>query len=466
MTPRADALLDLPVVELRDRLASGAARAEEVAAATNARIAAREPEVRAFAHHEPDHVLRQAKAIDRFRGTGRAVGRLHGLPVAVKDIVDTGWYPTANGTPLDEGRRPEADADIVDRLRAEGAILAGKAVTTELAYLAPSATRNPHDLERTPGGSSSGSAAAVAAGMVPLAIGSQTGGSVIRPASYCGTVGYKPSFGAISTRGVLKQSPSLDTLGTFARSVEGAALLTDAIWGGEEPGPAPRLFDAARSTPPMPPTFAFVRTPWWDSAEPEMRQAMEELVAALGGRCFEAELPEPFERAVEVRRTINDAEMAHAFAPYERRGRERLSEAMREALDRGRRVSARDYLAALDWRGVYAAGLDAVFERCDAILTLAAQGPAPRDLSTTGDSRFNALWTMVGTPAITLPVFDAGEGGRSAPMGVQLVARRRDDARLMRNAAWLERFVADPDAALAETARGRARERDALGERA
>ena len=440
-------LMDLSAPVLRDRLASGAVRAVEVARSLAARSAEREPLIGAWAHFDPDFLMRQAEALDRYRGTGRATGPLHGVPVALKDVIDTADMPTANGTPLDEGRRPERDAALVSSLKGNGALIAGKSHTAELAFLHPGPTRNPHDPSRTPGGSSSGSAALVAAGIVPLAVGTQTGGSVLRPASFCGVVGFKPSHGLIPTRGVLAQSPTLDTVGTFARDVEGAALLADALCGYDPEGssppvPNPRLFDGARSDPPLAPVFAFVRTPWWDRASGEMRAGLEELASALGAQCFEAELPDPFAGAIELRETINFAEMAKFYAPYAARGEERLSGEVRDAMERGRAVLARDYLAALDWRDVYRAGLDALLARCDAVLMPAATGPAPGGLTSTGDSVFNALATLVGAPAVSLPLLEAEGPNGPLPMGVQLMGRPRDDARLLRTARWLELWAA------------------------
>lgn len=443
--PRPE-LLDLPAVELRDRLATGAVRAVEVARAVAVRIAEREPQVGAWAHFDADHAMAQADRLDRLRGTGRAPGPLHGVPIGIKDIFDTADMPTANGTPLDAGRRPERDALVVAALRGAGALLAGKTETTELAFLHPARTRNPHDPARTPGGSSAGSAAAVAAGMVPLAIGTQTGGSVLRPASYCGVVGFKPSFGLIPTRGALVQSPGLDTVGTFARDVAGAALLADALAvhdpeGTRPPMAAPRLLDAAGSAPPVPPVFALVRPPWWDRADEDMRAGLEELAAALGAQCFEADLPESFAAAPAHRETVNLAEMAKSLYPYDRSGGDALSPEMRSALDRGRQITARDYLAARDWADIYRAGLEVVLTRCDAMLMPAATGVAPEGLESTGDAVFNALASFTGAPAISLPMLQADGPSGPLPMGVQVMGRRGDDARLLRAAAWLERWA-------------------------
>lgn len=440
MTARTDALVALGARKLRARLASGAVTARDVTEAFLARIAAREPEVQAWAWHDPEFVRHQAAELDRLRGTGRAIGPLHGLPVGVKDIIDTLRIPTENGTPLDAGRVPLRDAFVVSRLKAAGAVIMGKTVTTELAFLDPGRTRNPHDMSRTPGGSSSGSAAAVASGMVPLAIGTQTGGSVIRPAAFCGVTGFKPSFGRIPRSGVLAQSQSLDTVGVFARDAGDAALLADQLFGHDAgdpataPAPPPRLLETALSTPPVKPTFAFVRPPGWERAEPQTVAAFEELADALGDQCFHVDLPAHFEDAAELRARINFAEMARCYYRYGRDGDGVIGPQIAAAIRAGGEISARDYLAALDWRDVFNAGLREVFERADALLLPATLGPAPVGLRSTGDAIFNGLWTLCGTPAITLPLLTSEEG---LPMGVQLIGSRDNDARLMRTATWL-----------------------------
>lgn len=434
----------LGAVELRDRIAAGALSAVELVEDCIARIGAREAAVQAWAWFDSDHARDQARRLDAYRRTGRALGPLHGLPVALKDIIDTARIPTENGTVLDRGRVPGRDAYVVERLRGAGAIVMGKTVTTELAFLHPGNTRNPHDPERTPGGSSSGSAAAVADGMVPLAIGTQTGGSVIRPASYCGVTGFKPTFGAIPRRGILAQSPSLDTVGVFAADPLGAALVADVLFGHDEadpatsPAPAPRLLDIARQAPPLKPVFAFVRPPGWTSAEPDLVGAFDELVAALGDQVFEVPLPSAFDEAADQRRRINYAEMARHYFRYGRDGADRLGPETLAALAEGNAIPARDYLAALDWRQVLTAGLSEILQRCDAILCPAATGPAPAGLGSTGDAIFNGLWTLCGTPAVTLPLLMAGNG---LPMGVQLVGERHNDARLLRTANWLCGFI-------------------------
>lgn len=440
---KAQAILGLGAVELRGRLASGALRAVDLVEACLDTITQLEPQVGAWAWLDGDHAIQQAQRLDAWRQSGKALGPLHGLPVGLKDIVDTKGIPTENGTAIDAGRVPAQDAWIVARLRAAGAIILGKTVTTECAFMHPGKTRNPHNGAHTPGGSSQGSAAAVAAGMVPLAIGTQTGGSVIRPAAFCGVVGVKPSFGLIPRTGILAQSPFLDTVGVFARSVEDCALLVDVISGHDpadpatQPIPMPRMLDVAQSKPPVPPVFAFVKPPGWDMADPQMTAAIEELAAILGDQCFEIALPMLDEVATQ-RERINLAEMAKCYYGLERRGRAHMSPKLTAALDTGKSILARDYIAALDWREVLTAGLDAVFNRCDAILCPASLGPAPAGLDDTGSAIFNGVWTLGGMPAITLPLFWAEN---NLPMGVQLVGRRGDDARLCRTAKWLASHI-------------------------
>lgn len=436
----AEAYLGLGTIELRDRLATGAVSAEELIESLIAQIEAREPEVGAWAWFEADYVRAQATHLDMMRRSGRPIGPLHGLPVGLKDIIDTAKIPTENGTDMDKGRVPVFDAVIVNRLREAGAIIMGKTVTTELAFMAPGKTTNPHNAAHTPGGSSSGSAAAVAAAMVPLAVGTQTGGSVIRPAAFCGVTGFKPTFGKIPRTGVLAQAPSLDTLGVFAVDPAGAALVAEALFGHDEGDPAtdlephPKLFDIANAAPPLAPLFASVPLPGADGMHPELVEAMAELTDALGDQAFDCPLPGLFDQAEEQRATINFAEMSRYYYKYGRDGAEVLKTPTREAIEKGNAIVARDYLAALDWPKILNAALEEIFERCDAIMCPAALGPAPEGLDTTGDSIFNGLWTLCGTPVVTVPLLTASNG---LPMGVQLVGPKGNDARLLRSAKWL-----------------------------
>ena len=433
-----DRLVTLTATEAAAEMARGEISAEEYSRACLDRIDALDGEIRAFVHLDREHVLAQARALDERRAERRSLGPLHGVPVAVKDIIDTADYPTELGSPIAAGRRPRHDATVVAKLRAAGAVIIGKTVTTEFAYFHPGPTRNPHDPTRTPGGSSSGSAAAVAARMVPLALGTQTNGSVIRPAAFCGAFAVKPGHGLISRAGILQLSRALDHVGAFARSLPDLALILEVIAGHDPADPdtgpfaAPDFRAVQREPPPLPPRFAFVRTPVWDKAESDTKAAFEELVAALGPAVEPVDLPETWDEAWETHRTIMATDMAHNLAALVARGEP--SEALRKLIAHGRSVSAVDYLGALARARRYAASLADIFDTYDAILTPAAAGIAPKGLGATGDPTFCTLWTLTGLPSLSLPLL-AGEGG--LPIGVQLVGAPGRDARLLRTATAL-----------------------------
>ena len=401
-------------------------------------------DVQAWAFLDRDHALRQAEALDAHRREGKALGALHGVPIGIKDIFDTGDMPTELGSPLWAGRTPRRDAAAVARLRSAGAVIMGKTVTTEYAYFHPGKTRNPHDRDRTPGGSSSGSAAAVAAAMVPGAIGSQTNGSVIRPAAFCGVVGFKPTHGLISRTGALMLSRTLDHVGMFARSVEDVALLAETMVGFDAEDPdtrplaRPPFAAVAASEPPLPPRFAFVRSPAWQHAEAVTQEAFAELVEALGEQAGEVELGAGFDNAIERHRRIMEVEMAHNLHRDYERGRDQLSGQLCQLIERGREYKATDYTRAVAGIEPLNEALAAVFDEFDAILTPAAPGEAPRGLDSTGNPVFCTTWTYLGVPAVTLPLLQSESG---LPIGVQLVGRRGNDARLLRTARWLVKTV-------------------------
>jgi Asp-tRNA(Asn)/Glu-tRNA(Gln) amidotransferase A subunit family amidase len=437
----ADAdLASLTATEAATEIARGALSAEEYSRAFLAQIAVVEDEFHAFTHLDPDHVLVQARALDERKASGQALGPLHGVPVAIKDIFDTADYPTECGSPILTGRRPFHDATVVARLRAAGAVILGKTVTTEFAYFHPGKTRNPHDPTRTPGGSSSGSAAAVAAGMVPLALGSQTNGSVIRPAAFCGVIGMKPSHGLVSRAGVLTLSRTLDHVGTFARSLDDTALLLEVIAGYDQRDPDTRPVSTAHFAGvlsekwPLAPRFAFVRTPIWSQADDTTRQAFDELVARLGDACVAFDLPERFAGAWDAQRTIMAVEMAHNLGSVVDRGGDAASKVMRDLVSDGRKIGAVQYLKAVAEGRALAAAIADVFSECNAIITPASKGIAPKGLDATGDPAFCSLWTLMGLPALSLPLLTGGDG---MPLGVQLVGAAGDDARVMRAARWL-----------------------------
>lgn len=399
-----------------------------------------EETIGAWTYLDKEYVLKQAKIADLARKSGRPLGPLHGVPVGIKDIFDTQDMPTEDGTVLHAGRRPMEDCTVVALLREAGAIIMGKTVTTELAVYSPGKTTNPHNPEHTPGGSSSGSAAAVAAQMVPLAVGSQTNGSLIRPASYCGVVGYKPSHGLISRHRVLRQSPPLDTIGVFGRTVEDVALIGETLMAFDDrdphmrPSARPTLLATAMSEPPVDPDLAFIKTAVWDQAESDVQDAFEELAEHLGESAREVTLSETFDYVYDWHQTIMEADLAKNFLVDEQKGGDKISAVLREMMDRGKTYTAVAYNEAVDHIAVLNNLLEEVFEQFDAIITPATMGPAPEGLGSTGSPIFCTLWTYCGLPAVSLPLLQASNG---LPMGVQLVGPKGDDARLLRTARWL-----------------------------
>ena len=434
-----DGLIELTAIEAAERIANGDISAEEYTSACLDRLAEVDDKVRAFVHLDRDEALRQARALDERRRNGGSLGLLHGIPVGIKDIFDTADYATECGSPMLKGRLPMRDCTAVARLREAGAVIIGKTVTTEFAYFHPGPTRNPRDLERTPGGSSSGSAAAVAAGMVPLAIGSQTNGSVIRPAAFCGVYGCKPTHGTISRHGALVLSHALDHVGTFARSLADTALILEALAGYDQedsdtrPVAAPAFLERVGEEPPMPPRFAFVQTPVWDKADAETRAGIEGLVGRLGDQAQAITLGESFARAWDDHRAIMATDMAHNLKVVLERGEGASSKALRDFLLEGSQVPAVRYLAARDAAKRYRDAIAEIFREYDAIIAPAAVGVAPKG-EATGSPVFCSLWTLTGLPALSLPLL-TGEGGM--PLGVQLIGERGDDARLLRTANWL-----------------------------
>jgi Asp-tRNA(Asn)/Glu-tRNA(Gln) amidotransferase A subunit family amidase len=431
----------LNATETAHLIAAGALTSEEHVRACLARIEEIEPIVRAWAHLDPDFALEQARDADQRRMRGLPCGPLHGVAVGIKDIIDVRGVPTEDGTVLHTGRIPRRDATVVSRLRAAGAVIMGKTVTTEMASYAPGKTRNPHNPEHTPGGSSSGSAAAVAAGMVPVALGSQTNGSIIRPASFCGIYGFKPSFGLVPRGGVLTLSRPLDHVGVLARSLEDLALVTECIAGFDEgdrdtqpPRARPPLSAVLAQEPPLPPRLALVRTPFWDRLDADARAAFDELAQLLGDQARPFELPESAIRAIDWHRTIFEADLATNFELEYERGADKLSPSMRGQIERGREVRAVDYNKAVARVTTLNDGFASLFEHFDAIVTPATLGTAPKGLASTGEPLLATLWTYCGMPALGLPL---ARGENGLPLGIQLVGASGDDARLLRTARWL-----------------------------
>jgi Asp-tRNA(Asn)/Glu-tRNA(Gln) amidotransferase A subunit family amidase len=419
----------------------GVITSEQLVEACLRRVREADAAVEAWAFLDPEYAMAQARAADEFRMSGRPIGPLHGVPVGLKDIIDTGDMPTENGSPLCAGRTPAHDAAVVAQLRAAGAVIMGKTVTTEFATRTPGKTRNPHNPAHTPGGSSSGSAAAVAAGMVPLALGSQTTGSTIRPASYCGVYGFKPTHGLVPRHGMFQLSRTLDHVGLFARSLEDVALLLEQLAAHDErdPDSRPRARVPYRALvaqePPLTPMFAFFKTSLWDRVDGDAREAFEELVDNLGGRIEEIELVVTTDEVLEWQRAIGGAEMAISLRREWDKGHDKLSPALRSRIEHGRAVRAVDYLGARASIPELNGSLIELFEqRYDAILTPPAFGTAPVGLESTGDPAFCALWTLCGMPALNVPLM---QGANGLPLGVQLVGARHRDAQLLRTARWL-----------------------------
>ena len=423
MTTGSADLRRLGAAEAARRIAAGDLSSAALVAACLERITEREETVRAWAHLDARAALAQARA----RDAEPPRGPLHGVPVGVKDIVDTADLPTERGSAIHAGRRPGADAACVARLRAAGAVILGKTVTTEFAYFSPGPTRNPADPARTPGGSSSGSAAAVADAMVPVAIGSQTAGSVIRPAAFCGTLGLKPTRGLVDLTGVMALSGNLDTLGWFARDTEDLALL-GTVLADEWP-------DAGEASGA--PAFALARTPWWDRADADAQGAVTRAagrLAAAGASVRDLDLPARFAALPEAQEALMAFDMARSLAHEREHHADELSDVLRAFLERGdtigRAVAGDAVALGAECRALLAEHL----EPGETLLVPAVSGEPPGfDDGVTGDPLFCRAWTLLGVPALSVP---GATGSRGAPVGVQFVAPARGDAALVAAGAW------------------------------
>ena len=435
-----ESIVALSAREMVRRMQTGALNAADTMAGHLRVIEAREPSIRAWVHLDSDGAMEAAAKADAARQAGCSLGPLHGLPVAVKDIIDTADMPTEFGARLHVGRRPAADATIVARLRAAGAIIIGKAVTCAYALFVPSPTRNPHDLSRTPGGSSSGSAAAVAAQMAPVALATQTKGSIIRPASFCGVVGYKPSLGLLPRTGILRQSTLLDQPGVIARDVADAAFVVDAISGRDDADElsleevAPLLSHVGVKR--APPRLGLVRGPYWTRASKRTREEIESFAASLRSPVDAIELPAEFETAEPTLEVLMCAGVAQSFNADFQTGRDAMPESVIRIIERGRALSAVDVLDAMVQRNRLRQLFSQIVAPYDGLLTPAAVGAAPPAEEGTGDPIFAATWTLIGAPAVSLPLL-AGEA--SLPLGLQVVGAARRDGALLHAAAWLTR---------------------------
>ena len=436
--------MDLYPLGLLDTLRAyreGRATVQDYVASCSDRVAALEPRIQAWEWFDASRAM--AEAEERAGGILQDLP-LFGIPVGVKDIIATRGIPTRYGSRIFANNVPTHSAWIVRRLEALGGLVMGKTVTTEFAYRQPGKTRNPWNTAHSPGGSSSGSAAAVAAGFVPIAIGTQTLGSVIRPAAYCGVVGYKPSLGAISRTGIHPFSPTLDTVGVFARSVADAAWFGACLMG-PDPRDEATLMRGPEKILRVPleplaaaPRLAVVRTQKWPLASDAQKAHFDESIGRLqaaGATLREVNLPRLFDDAWENVMTLMSRDAVKCFASIESRHRIRLSPHLIEILDRGHRVTPEQYARARTKRDEYRRWLDGVFEKNDAIATIPATGEAPEGLSNTGDASLCSLWTQAGMPAVSIP---SGFGPRGLPLGLQVVGRYREDEHVLKVASWIE----------------------------
>ena len=416
--------IEMSACEAAALLARRELSAESLARACLDRTALRDGEVQAFTYLDPDAVLAQARALD----AGPLRGPLHGLPIGIKDLFDTADAPTGYGSAVYAGHRPRADAAAVALCREAGGLIFGKTVSTEFAYFHPGATRNPRALGHTPGGSSSGSAAAVADAMVPLALGTQTAGSVIRPAAYCGIVGYKPSHGRVPRAGVKGLSDTLDTVGTFGRTVRDAALLGAVLTGDK------RLRDAVPAA--AAPRIGLARTPNWPQADADVQAAWAHatrVLAPLAACLADAPWPAALPDLVVLQKQVMAFEMARALSVERTQHRAALSERLRALLDEGMAIDGEAHAAMLR-RTLAARQLaDGWFDDYDLLLAPSTTGEAPAGTDATGDPLFCRGWTLLGLPCVHLPF---ARGRRGLPVGLQVVGRHGDDHRLLAAAHW------------------------------
>ncbi|MFK7994556.1 MAG: amidase [Granulosicoccus sp.] len=406
----------------------------------NDKITSSDSTISAWEHRDPAFALKQAKQLDNQKqNIQHAAAPLRGIPVGVKDIVDTIDFPTEYGSPIYQGRQPQQDAAVTEKLKAAGAVLMGKTVTTEFAFFNPSRTRNPHNIDHSPGGSSSGSAAAIAAGHIPLAIGSQTGGSVIRPASFCGVFGFKPSRGLVSRRGVLETSTTLDHVGVFAQNLDDIATLTDAI-SGYDPAdnasydqPRPSLVKQLHTKQSKPPSIVWFEMPYSDRYSDDANVAFEDLLTKLDGSVIRKDTPAEFSDYLDAHKAIYDYEIVRALDNEITNHWDNISASARQIFEKSKNRSEAEYREALQVRKAGIAWFRILFEQYDAMLTPSALAEAPL-MGSTGDPICCTLFSLTGLPSVNLPIL---KGKSDLPIGVQLVSAHKNDHLLMSYASQL-----------------------------
>tara|TARA_Y100001935_G_scaffold243973_1_gene235929 strand:+ start:286 stop:1614 length:1329 start_codon:yes stop_codon:yes gene_type:complete len=434
-------IFSLSLEDLAKKIKDAQISSVEVCETYIERISKFEKDVKAWAHFDKKVLLEKAAEADDHRRSGKPVGLLHGVPIAVKDIVGTVDMPTECGTVIRKGKSYSQNAEIIDLLHSAGAIVMGKTATSELAYLGPPATTNPHDKTRTPGGSSSGSAASVASFMAPASIGSQTGGSIIRPASYCGVVGYKPSYGLISRNGVLRTSYSLDHIGMFGRSVEDVAMLAKVLIKKDKYDTATihysteNILSETKKGPLFDPKFIFYKTDHWKIIDKKSRESFEYFIKSFKKNIEIFDTPSYFKDIHKYHKIIHETDLANNFSVYFKKYKKKLSKFMQDAINNGNKYSAKEYAEAIDFIKRSYESYQEVFEDYHGVLTPSSPGVAPKGLKSTGTAEFNKVWSYLGTPCISLPLL---EGENNLPLGVQLVGNKYDDHRFLGVAKWLE----------------------------
>ena len=420
----------LSATEAAAAIRAGSLSSEKLVRACLDRIHTREDDVQAWAYIDPELALSQARARDR--ETPRS--RLHGIPVGVKDVIDTADMPTEYGSPIYKGHRPGYDAACVAQVRELGGVILGKTASTEFATRHPTKTRNPHNISHTPGGSSAGSAAAAADGMVPIAFGTQTSSSIIRPAAYCGAVGYKPSFNLVNRAGLKFLAESLDTIGVLTRTVPDAAMIVEELSGS-----TPARFDEVVS---LKPRIGFCRTPYWDQADEATQSALLgalPLLSRAGAGLAEVTVDSEFAQLAEIQILVSSYEFYRALTYERTRFPELISDSLMSRIRGGASIARGDYETALQTAQRCRARLETISSEYDVLISPSATGEAPRGLDSTGDPIFGLTGTIMHGPAISLPVFTGPNG---LPIGLQVTGPRGSDARTLVVAEWIHRTLA------------------------
>ena len=435
-------IFSLSLEELAEKIKSGQLTSVEACQTYIERIKKFDKDIKAWAHFDRKVLLEKAAESDEHRKAGKPTGLLHGVPIAVKDIIGTVDMPTECGTVIRKGKSYSQNAEIIDLLHSSGAIVMGKTATSELAYLSPPSTTNPHDKNRTPGGSSSGSAASVASFMAPASIGSQTGGSIIRPASYCGVVGYKPTYGLISRNGVLRTSYNLDQVGMFGRKVEDVAMLAKVLIKKDKYDPATihysteNILAETKKGPIFEPKFIFYKTDYWKIIDKKSREAFEYFIKSFKKNIEIFDTPSYFKDIHKYHQIIHETDLANNFSVYYKKFKKKLSKYMQDAISNGNKYTAKEYAEAIDFMKRSYESYEEVFEDYHGVLSPSSPGVAPKGLKSTGTAEFNKVWSYLGTPCISLPLL---EGENNLPLGVQLIGNKFDDHRFLGVAKWLEK---------------------------